>query len=411
MTTRRNVLTLASAAALLSGCRDTRRAATRPAAPRGPEAPELLLADTSAGLALIGAGHRAVLPAAVATPGGGAVYAAEELDDASTALVTIDTTTGRETGRSRLAGRWAPRITSGDGTRVVLAPPGGHGPRDHTPLAIVGRSGVQQTLDVPGNVEPDAFAADGTALFVLEWLPALAPERYRVRALDLASGVPQPLNTRDKQPLPPGTEEEMRGTGRHSMLSPGREILYTLYTHQPDHQHTRDLIAGRPGGVHAFVHVLHLAARWAYCLDLPAPFGHGPAEGHTMALTPDGLRLFVADLGAGRLAAADTGQLTVSAVTELSPVPGPAGAAVSPDGRRLFLAAGRTIQVRSTTDGSVTATWDADAPTRGLGVSPDGARLYVGTPTGITWLSCDTGMQLGRVPVDGLTALRQVVAR
>ena len=114
--------------------------------------------------------------------------------------------------------------------------------------------------------------------------------------LDLASGKVGPLLTRAKAPVPAGAEEEMHGEGRQAVLSPDREVLYTLYTHQPGHRHTRDLIAGRRGNVHAFVHVLHLNERWAYCLDLPGPFGTGPASGHAVAVSADGGQLAVVDM-------------------------------------------------------------------------------------------------------------------
>ena len=102
----------------------------------------------------------------------------------------------------------------------------------------------------------------------------------------------QPLLLRDKTLVPPGAEEEMRGEGRQAVLSPDRTRLYTLYLHQADHQHTRDLLPGRhaPDGttVHAFVHVLSLTEGWAYCLDLPAPFGEPAAGTHALTVSPDG---------------------------------------------------------------------------------------------------------------------------
>ena len=70
--------------------------------------------------------------------------------------------------------------------------------------------------------------------------------------------------------------------------------------------------SGRPGvHVHAFVHVLSLAEGWAFCLDLPLPFGVCPSEAHALAVSPDGRRLYVADLASGSVAAADTSRLQV----------------------------------------------------------------------------------------------------
>jgi hypothetical protein len=303
-------------------------------------------------------------------------------------------------------------------------------------------------MDLPGLVEPDAFTTDGTGLFVLQWLPAGAPDRYRVRLLDLTSGVLEPLLTRAKTPVPPGAEEEMRGAGRQALLSPDRQVLYTLYTHQGEHRHTRDLVAGRPGGVHAFVHVLHLDQRWAYCLDLPHPFGEGPATGHTMALGGDGLSLFVADLASGSLARADTRDLSVRGVAALpaeirlpapvpaapvpaapvpaAPVPaatgaagtgpagggpattGPAAMVAAPTGGTVFVGSGNAVTVADVTTGAAAARWGVPHPVRGLGLSRDGRRLYAGGADEVVWLDTGTGELLGRAPVSGLTALRHV---
>ena len=203
----------------------------------------------------------------------------------------------------------------------------------------------QQRYDLDGVVEPDAFTRDGLGLFVLEWLPPEAPDRYRVRLLDLASGAVEPLLTRNKVPVPSGAEEEMQGDGRQAVLSPDRQILYTLYTHQPDHQHTRDLIVGRRGNVHAFVHVLHLTQRWAYCLDLPQPFGEGPADGHAVAVSAEGRRLAVVDVTSGSLVYADTDALTVGRVVRVQPEAGAASLVLTPDGRRAFVGAATTVVV------------------------------------------------------------------
>jgi DNA-binding beta-propeller fold protein YncE len=251
-------------------------------------------------------------------------------------------------------------------------------------------------------------------LFVIQHLPPLAPDRYRVRVCDLASGAIGPLATRLKTPVPVLAEEEMRGDGRQAVLAPNYRRLYTLYTHQPDHLHTRDLLAGRRGGdgvpIHAFVHVLSLDEGWAFCLDLPAPFGLGSPAAHTLALAPDGRRLFVADLASGRLAVADTETLEVKRVVALEGTRGDAGAAaaVEPDGRRLYLGGGASVMALDSYALTLTARWPVGAAIRGLAPSVDGKRLYVGQEGRVIGLDTTDGHELGRLTVPGLTSLRHV---
>jgi hypothetical protein len=268
-----------------------------------------------------------------------------------------------------------------------------------------GQTGARQ-YDLAGVVEPDAFTADGTGLFVLEWLPATAPDHYRVRLLDLATGTVQPLLTRDKAPVPAGAEEEMRGDGRQAVLSADRQMLFTLYTHQPGHRHTRDLLSGRPGNAHAFVHVLHLTERWAYCLDLPHPFGEGPAAGH--ALAADGRNLFVADVNSGKMAYASPRSLSIERVVDVPVVAGSAAAlALTADGRILLGAGGVTVLDRAA--GRETGRWELPGAVHGLALSRDGSRLYAGGAGRVTWLDSTTGEQRGELAVPGLTRLRHAL--
>jgi hypothetical protein len=415
MTTRRRVLTMMGGAALLAACREPDRSPPAPPAAAAPDG--LIVAATRTGLVTVRGDRRlAHGTAAVGSGDGDRVYAATPTDEGTTALTTVDLRTGTEVGRALLAGTWVPRVVGPYGRLVALTPPGaagaaGAGPagrpagRTRTPMLIAGPDGERHRLDLPGNVEPDAVSPDGAALFVLEWLPAQAPDRYRVRMVDLPGGSPQPLLTRDKLPVP--AEEEMRGAGRQAVLSPDREILYTLYTHQADHQHTRDLVAGRPGGVHAFVHVLHLAQRWAYCLDLPEPFGHGPAAGHALALSPDGRRLLVADITGGRLADADTESLTLTGVTPVPTGPGVASLAAAP-GRR-FLGVGGLVYDLDPTAGPPSVAWKVTGEVLGLGMDRAASRLAVADPAGVTWVDLGTGRPAGRIPIDGLTGLVTVV--
>jgi hypothetical protein len=215
MTTRRHILTGLGAAALLTACREpvTRVAAERPAVP------DLLLVNTTSGLVTLDGERVDRHGVAVAAPDGSRVYAASPLDGRDTMLSTVETLTGRETERVRLAGRWVPRVVSPSGRFVVLtaAAPGSAalasaevpGPpvgRARSRIMTVGFGRVAHDVHLTGNFEPDAMTYDDAGLFVLEWLPAAAPDRYRVRLMEFATGTPQPLFTRDKRLVPTGAE-------------------------------------------------------------------------------------------------------------------------------------------------------------------------------------------------------------
>lgn len=406
MTTRRNLMIMMTGAALLAACRDDTRPRARAAVP------DVLLVESRDGLYVLGDGRSDALGAQALVSLDAALVYSASTDGAGTALVSVDPSTGTRTARGTFAGRWFPRAVSTDGSSCALTdvPPdpsaGLPAARSRTALLVV-KDGRERRLDLAGVVEPDAFTSDGTGLFVLQWLPAGAPDRYRVRLLDLASGLLQPLLTRNKTPVPAGAEEEMRGAGRQAVLSPDRQILYTLYTHQADHRHTRDLLAGRPGGVHAFVHVLHLTERWAYCLDLPHPFGEGPAAGHALAISPDGKRLVVADMASGSLAHAETTALVVERVSAIPADPGTAGVSIAA-GSEIFVGAGRTVTTIDSAAGTVGLRWTVPADIRGMGISRDGNRLYVGGADEVVWFNAGTGGLLGRAPIDGLSALRSI---
>ncbi|XVV13876.1 YncE family protein [Actinoplanes sp. CA-131856] len=399
MTTRRSFLALSGgvlAASGLAACREPQAVAAPVAVP------DLLLADTARGpVRLSGTESRALGPATAVSRDGAIAYVAD-----GTTLTSTNTATGAPIQKIGIGGGWVPRVVAESGNACVLTqaphaePPAA---RTTSPLLVVG-DGRRQKFNLTGVVEPDAFTTDGTGLFVLEWLPASAPDHYRVRLLDLATGRLDPLLTRNKVPVPPGAEEEMRGSGRAAVLSPDRQVLYTLYTHQPDHQHTRNLLNGTRNDVHAFVHVLHLNERWAFCLDLPDPFGHGAAEGH--ALAADGRYVTVFDASSGSLAVASAPLLTIEKVLRVPA--GSAGGHLALGAGRAYTACGTEVHAVALSTGEAVARWSLSDPVRGLRSSRDGRRLYAGGRDRVAWLDVSSGRVLGRAPVDGLAGLLHV---
>jgi hypothetical protein len=380
MTTRRGLLRLAGTTALgmgVAAC--TAREASPPPLADG----DLIAVELAGGLAVVDTSRgRAVVPAStgVASPDWTVLVQAQDAG-AATQVTARNVLDGKVMSTGTLRDQLQPRAVSPDGRLVALTPPGDGG-RSRTTVVVADSSGERRRLDLAGNLVPEAFSFDGTLLFVLDYLPPAAPDRYRVRVIDLATGKVQSLLTRLKGIVPPGAEEEMRGEGRQAVYGQTQQTLFTLYTHQPDHVHTRDLLAGARADkpdVHAFVHSLNLSQGWAYCIDLPTPFGEQPAAGHAIALSPSGSQLVVVDAPAGAAALIDPGKLTVESVTRFAPLPeGDASATLTADGNQLLVGAGREVVMLPVRGDQPIARWTYDTPVRGLALSKDGKRLYVG---------------------------------
>jgi hypothetical protein len=400
MTTRRNLLMMmaAAAAGTAAGCQVTGR--PRQTAPNG--VPDVLMGRTKDGLAVIRGSGLENLGAGAASLSGSTMCVAKD-----GAVSLISTLSGVTTSQYRIKGdSWVPRAVAMSGSLVALTRPDSDpvhpAARKSTTIVFAGGDGETARHELPGVIEPDAFTSDGTGLFVLEWLPASAPDHYRVRRLGIGSGKLEPLFTRNKIPVPAGDEEEMRGEGRAGVPSPDRQVLYTLYTHQPGHQHTRDLISGRANpDVHAFVHTLQLEQGWAYCVDLPLPFGMSDPSAYTYTLSGDGVWLYIADLATGRLAVVNTEELAVTKVVDIPRLTGAAYALGADD--RVFIGAGTAVTVLDRL-GAVVGSWSVERPLRGLAASHDQQRVYLGSEGGVSWRDL-AGNGLGQAALPGLLSV------
>ncbi|MEH0820765.1 MULTISPECIES: YncE family protein [unclassified Micromonospora] len=144
--------------------------------------------------------------------------------------------------------------------------------------------------------------------------------------------------------------------------------------------------------------------RWAYCIDLPHPFGEAAAIGHAMTISPDGGRLFVADVTSGTIAEIDTEELSVRRTDTQPRGVGTAHAAADSD--RLFIGAGTLVRTMDLTGPGRAADWWVGEPVCGLVLSRDGRRLYVGQNDGVSWHDPCTGTALGRVTVPRFAGVR-----
>jgi hypothetical protein len=401
MTTRREVLSaaaLASLGGLLTACQE-------PAAQPAQGGDRLLVAHRD-GLGIFDSGTKKWLAEPKAAAAGENRLARLEGET----LVVHDSATARVSGMSKLHGQWTPRATSQDQVALVA---GSHGtadiyrpePRVSTSLLVMRDGKERKRFKLEGNFEPEAFSRDGDRLFLLDYLPPKAPDVYRVRMLDLASGRIDPLSTRTKTLVPEGAEEVMRGQGRHALHDPNRGMLFTLYTHLGDHQHTGELLGVRPGApnVHAFIHALHLQEGWAFCIDLPAPFGTGEAQGHTIAISELGNELYAISAQHGTVAVIDPEALTIKQTHNFSPAAGTAYALGLPQDR-LLIGAGRQLTMLRGADSDQ---WPLDFDLRGLAQAD---RLWAGREGGVSALDPRTFKEIDRAEIPALTGLRQAFA-
>jgi hypothetical protein len=176
--------------------------------------------------------------------------------------------------------------------------------RAFTELTVVRRGQKPRSYLVKGNVEPEAFSLSKRSLFVIEYTPPSAPDRYRVARIDLTDrhgNVTAHAVRSNEDEL----QEPMRGTARAQAMAPDGRRLYTLYT--------RDATPTAPA--EAFVHVLDLQHERATCVDLPPEFA-ASAVG-AVAVSPSGTRLYVVSPATASLAELDTAALRITRTAHL----------------------------------------------------------------------------------------------
>jgi hypothetical protein len=135
----------------------------------------------------------------------------------------------------------------------------------------------------------DALSPDGRTLYAIEYLTPTGVTRYRVRAVDLETGVVRPGAIVDRRE----PDEQMGGLPVTRATSRDGVWAYTLY---------------RNDAAHAFVHALDTRRGVAFCIDLP---WHGrraqqAVDSVRMLLTRDGRRVLLRQPRVGALASIDT---------------------------------------------------------------------------------------------------------
>jgi hypothetical protein len=139
---------------------------------------------------------------------------------------------------------------SHDGRTLVMSPLPGYG-RRATEFSIFNPRtlGLQRTIRLKGDFAFDALSPDGSTMYLIQLTDPNDLTRYKVRALDMASGrlAPKPI----VDPREP--DEQMRGYPLKRVASSDGRFVYTLYG----------------GGKEQFVHALDTTGRTAACIDIP----------------------------------------------------------------------------------------------------------------------------------------------
>ena len=259
--------------------------------------------------------------------------------------------------------------------------------RFETLLAVVRGDDERRDYRLTGNFEPETFSYDASKLFVIEYLPAAAPTQYTLRLLDLTSGeVGEVFDAHG------GEREPMRGTARTQVYSPDGKRLYTYYQ-----------IFGEPyvedgeQPYSAFVHVLDLEEGWAHCVDLPQPFGTGPAVEPALAVSPDGSKAYVGDQGLGLLAEVDTQNLKVTRTHKLTPDDEFYTGAATVTDASLWLAFGAKVTEIDTATLNEGMSFTTGGAVTAIRREADGDRLFVALPNRLAIYDSQSGRALGYV--------------
>ena len=399
----------------LAACTDAGGAPVTPATLTGPA--EVLSLRTAEGPVTIDVRTGRVLVRAT-----GAVPQADwselflaDPDGHGTVLRTVDPSTGADASSVPLRGSLGIRAVASDGSKVALMapPPAGTDPwtpvpRTTTRIVVADPTGATDpaTYRLHGNLEPEAFSDDGEFLFVIQYLPAAAPSLYRVAALELEDGDVYPVIGRFKT-----WARRMPGTRLEQVLAPDSRQLYTLYSSQPSAYAAGYGAQGSADRPVAFVHVLNLVDRWAFCLPLPRRLWDAPAGEQAMAASLDGSRLYVVDPSRDTVAvvgARSTKVLETAMVDFATDDTAHAAAAVSPDGATLYVGTGEGVVAVDTATLDVRFRWPTQTPVEALATSVDGAVVYAAFADRIDVMDPSTGAVRGSIPVDGALAIEHV---
>ena len=298
---------------------------------------------------------------------------------ADTALSAFDLATGADTPVAQLPGQWELSSVSATGRWAALTRRPSDSEKQAWTAANSWKSDVQvvdtQTgktahqLALAGNFSVDTLSPTGDALFVIQYLPAVKPDHYQVRVVDLSTETLQEGALVDKRE----PDEVMIGQRWQAVAPKDGRWLFTLYLRTENNT--------------AFIHALNTVERYTFCFDLPGVNGNtlDQARAYSLALAPDGQALYAANPALGLVAKVDLNDIDVSRVASFSPDPA-ARSAVAPlnyavaDGRQVYFSGGRSVWAFDASAQTVRGLSTLDTAISGLALSADAARLFVARP-------------------------------
>ena len=311
------------------------------------------------------AGRRhASLPNGFAAANGRAFVSARTLGPTATRVTRYALPSARAVAMRILPGRQWLAAVSPTANRLLFQTPA---PNGFTRYTVVDGMRTTRVVSLRGSYQVETLSPDGQRVFLVHWG---TNGRYDLRRFDLRRNKLTATPTRSSED---GELEKMQGTATVGIPSRNGNWLLTLYV---------------KGSGSAFIHALDLRAGVGHCIDLEVPTGDFNTIGTSvLTLSPDQRTLYVAMPLAGRIFSIDLGELEVTRTARFAGIPVlsyPFGvnpsAAVTPNGRMLYVAAGTRLwaldtaaqKLRSRAIGAGKNQWAT-----ATGVSPDGRRVVV----------------------------------
>ncbi len=297
---------------------------------------------------------------------------------AGTGLFQYDLSTGAEAPVAQLAGQWELSSVSPTGRWAALTRLASDSEKQAWAASNTWQTTVQvvdaqtgqlaRPIELAGNFQVDTLSPDGEALFVIQYLPAVKPDHYQVRAFDLASRTLQDGALVDKR----SPDEVMAGQRGQAVAPRDGSWLFTLYLRTKDNS--------------AFIHALDTVNKYTLCFDLPPVTGAtlDQLRAYSLALSPNGQMLYAANPALGLVVSVDLGSYDVTRAASFAPAPSaaaPANTSVA-DGRALYFTGGQGLWRFDTASRQTQRLSTLDTLISSLALSLDGQRLWVARPAG-----------------------------